>query len=141
MASDDDDLPGNLVDDLTEDLAAAAPPAPKPAAKPRAPAKPRAAKPPVEPTPSDEPPALKPLREVQRVKIILSENDEIPPTGLFVGLNGRGYLLRPGEEIDVPVGVLEILENAVTSVPQVDPSTRQVVGYRNRLRYPFIRRS
>lgn len=72
-----------------------------------------------------------------RVKIILEENDDIPPTGLFVSLNGRGYIIRPGEEVSVPKGVVEILEHAITSAPQVDPSTRQVVGYRDRLRYPF----
>lgn len=73
------------------------------------------------------------------VKIILEENDEIPPTGLFVGLNGRGYLIRAGEEVTVPSGVAEILEHAITSVPQMDPQTRQVVGYRDRMRYPFRR--
>jgi hypothetical protein len=116
-------------------------PAPKAKAapKPRAAAKPKTAgAPPVEAAP--EPEVASPITATTRVKIFLSENDEIPPTGLFVGLNGRGYLLRAGEEIDVPVGVLEILENAVTSVPQVDPQTRQVVGYRNRLRYPFVKR-
>lgn len=71
------------------------------------------------------------------VKIVLEENDEIPPTGLFVGLNGRGYLIRAGEEVSVPLGVAEILEHAITSVPQMDPQTRQVVGYRDRMRYPF----
>lgn len=69
--------------------------------------------------------------------IVLEENDNIPPTGLFVGDNGRGYLLRPGEEICVPPGVLEILSNAVTSVPTVDPQSLQVIGYRNKMLYPF----
>lgn len=75
----------------------------------------------------------------ETMKIILEENDEIPPTGLFVGLNGRGYLIRPGEEVTVPAGVVEILEHAITSVPQMDPQTRQVVGYRDRMRYAFRR--
>ena len=73
------------------------------------------------------------------VKLVLEENDEIPPTGLFIGLNGRGYLIRAGEEVEVPAGVAEILEHAITSVPQVDPQTKQVVGYRDRMRYPFRR--
>jgi hypothetical protein len=75
----------------------------------------------------------------ETVRLILEENEEIPPTGLFVGLNGRGYLIRPGEEVTVPYGVAEILEHAVTSVPQMDPQTRQVVGYRDRMRYSFRR--
>jgi hypothetical protein len=72
-----------------------------------------------------------------RVKIVLAENDDIPPTGLFVGLNGRGFLIKPGEPVEVPRGVLEILDNAVMSAPQIDPQTRQVMGYRERMRFPY----
>ena len=70
------------------------------------------------------------------VRIILEENDNIPPTGLFVGENGRGYLIRPGEEVDIPTGVLEILTNAVVSVPTIDPQSLQVIGYREKMLYP-----
>lgn len=70
-------------------------------------------------------------------RIVLEENDNIPPTGLFVGDNGRGYLIRPGEEVDVPSGVLEILQNAITSVPTIDPQSLQVIGYRSKMMYPF----
>lgn len=71
------------------------------------------------------------------VAIILSENEEIPPTGLYVGLNGKGYLIRPGERVVVPKGVVDILQNAIMSGPVQDPATKQVVGYRDRMRYPF----
>lgn len=90
---------------------------------------------------------LKPLKAAKQapigmpetVRIAIEENDSIPPTGLFVGLNGRGYLIRPGEEVNVPPGVIEILDNAVMEAPIVDPSTKRVVGYRKRLRYPYRR--
>lgn len=75
----------------------------------------------------------------KRVRIRLEESENIPPTGLFVGDNGTGYILRPGEELDVPVGVLEILSNAVTSVPIVDPQSLEVIGYRSKRMYPFER--
>jgi hypothetical protein len=39
--------------------------------------------------------------------------------------------------MDVPLGVLEILSNAKTSVPQVDPQSLQVLGYREKLMYPY----
>lgn len=71
------------------------------------------------------------------VRIILEENDSIPPTGLFVGLNGRGYMIRPGEEVRIPKGVQEILDNAISSSPQVDPVSRRVVGHRQRHRFPY----
>lgn len=73
----------------------------------------------------------------KHVRIVLEENDNIPPTGLFVGENGRGYLIRPGEEVDVPAGVLEILSNAVVSVPTIDPQSLQVIGYRDKMMYPY----
>lgn len=73
------------------------------------------------------------------VDIVVSENEDIPPTGLFIGLNGKGWLIRPGEKVSVPQGIVDILDNAITSVPQVDPGSRQVVGYRDRMRYPYQR--
>lgn len=90
---------------------------------------------------TDEPVAkvrkAKVVKQSDTVKIVLEENDDIPPTGLFLGLNGRGYLIRPGEEVSVPLGVKEILDHAVMSSPQIDPATKQVIGYRDRMRYPY----
>lgn len=70
-------------------------------------------------------------------RIMIEENDSIPPTGLFLGLNGRSYLIRPGVPVDVPLGLLEILDNAIYTAPQTDPITRQVIGHTDRLRYPY----
>ena len=69
--------------------------------------------------------------------IILDENDDIPPTGLFVGHNGRSFMIRPGYEVDVPDEVLEILDHAVGKVPVVDPMSKKVVDYRKRHRFPY----
>jgi hypothetical protein len=70
-------------------------------------------------------------------RILLEENSDIPPTGLFLGHNGNTYMLRPGEWADVPYPLVEILDNAVTQVPVVDPQTKQVTGWRSRLRFPY----
>jgi hypothetical protein len=85
------------------------------------------------------PSRAKPSDPVQsdRVKIILEENENIPPTGQYIGVNGRAYILRPGEEALVPREVISVLNDAVQEVPQIDPTTKQVVGYRKKLRFPF----
>jgi hypothetical protein len=74
-------------------------------------------------------------KKSRRVKILLEETSEIPPTGQFIGYNGVGYVLRPGEAADVPEGLLNVLDNAVMSVPIVNGD--QVVGFRDKLRFPY----
>lgn len=45
--------------------------------------------------------------------------------------------LRPGEEADVPVELLTILNDAITEAPIIDPLTFRVMGYKKKLRYPY----
>ena len=71
------------------------------------------------------------------VRIVLEENDNIPRIGQFFGINGRGYMLKPGVEAMVPTGIIDILENAVEDRPVVDPETNKITGYTKRYRYPF----
>lgn len=75
----------------------------------------------------------------ERVWIQLENNDDIPPTGLFLSHNGLSYLLQTGEPVAVPEFLLEILDNAVLSAPVMDPKTRRVVGHRDRARFPYRR--
>lgn len=72
-------------------------------------------------------------------KIILEENEDIPPTGLFLSHNGRSFVIQTGVEVEVPEFLLDILDHAVMSSPQVDSKTQKVLGYRNRLRYGYRR--
>jgi hypothetical protein len=116
---DDDESAGNL---------AAPPVAAVPAPKPKA-LKPKAAK-------VVEEPVIEVIPAAARVKIILEENDNIPPTGLFIGSNGRSFLLRPGEEVEVPVEVIEVLNDAVEDVPRTD-GNNNVVDYRKKMRFPY----
>jgi hypothetical protein len=75
----------------------------------------------------------------ERVWIILEDNDDIPPTGLMMGHNGTSYLLVPGEPIHIPHFLLDILDQAVTSVAVTDKTTKRVIGHRERMRFPYRR--
>jgi hypothetical protein len=72
-----------------------------------------------------------------RVRIVLDDNDEVPPTGQFFGADGVGYMLRSGEAANVPPEIINILNTAVWDAPIVDPQTKQITGYRKRLRFPY----
>jgi hypothetical protein len=85
---------------------------------------------------SDQP---APVKTVERFTIVLEEDSAIPPTGLFISANGRPYLLMAGVEAQVPKEVISVLDDAVTSVPVIDPQTQRVTGYRSRLRFPYRR--
>lgn len=76
---------------------------------------------------------------VQMTRIVLEDNSDIPPTGLFVSHNGRSYMIQPGVTVDVPNFILEILDHAVVSLPVQDPNSQRVLGYRDRSKYPYRR--
>ncbi len=68
--------------------------------------------------------------------ITLHDSKEIPPTGQFIGVNGRQFILKPGIKTQVPECVLEVLDNAVQALPEVNEKL-QVVGMRNAPRLPY----
>ena len=72
----------------------------------------------------------------KRIRIVLEDNDQIPPGGQFLQVDGRPFLLQSGYEMDAPVGVLDVLDHAVASFPVTDEN-KNVIGYRDRLRFPY----
>lgn len=75
----------------------------------------------------------------KRFKIILEEGEHIPPTGAPFGHNGDTIVIVPGEIVEIPEKFMNVINDCVMSTPIVDPASQQVVGYRNRLRYPYRR--
>jgi len=75
----------------------------------------------------------------KRVRIILEDNPNIPPTGQFFGVNGRTYILQSGVPADVPPELIDVLDHAIESVPVKDDRTQQVIGHRQKHRYPYRR--
>lgn len=69
--------------------------------------------------------------------VVLDDNDDIPPTGLFVGHNGIGFMLQTGIPALVPEHILGILDDAVMEAPVIDPKTKQIIAYRPRPRYTY----
>ena len=78
-----------------------------------------------------------PVGMPKTVRIILEEGENMPPTGQPVSLNGKAYIIRPGVPVDVPIGILEILDNAIASKPILDPQTMKIVGHRDVHRFPY----
>lgn len=71
-----------------------------------------------------------------KVRIQLEDNDQIPPGGQFVQVDGRSFLIQAGHEVEVPLSVVDALDHAVQSVPITD-EYHSVIGYRDRLRFPY----
>lgn len=90
----------------------------------------------VEPTAMQRQTANMSAALMKRIVIVLEENDNIPPTGLFIQYNGVPFILRTGVEASVPLPLCEILDNAKTHVAITDGAHR-IVAYRPKLRFPY----
>jgi hypothetical protein len=80
--------------------------------------------------------APKQAEAVKRRKILLEDNEHIPPTGQFFSVNGRAYILEAGKPVDVPEEIVSVLNDAVQTFA-ITNSAGEVIGYRDRLRFPF----
>lgn len=52
------------------------------------------------------------IKKEETVKITLFRDDDRYKAPLFVGVNGRSYLVERGEEVEIPKSVNEVIENS-----------------------------
>lgn len=93
----------------------------------------------------EEAPEPEVLSKRPRIRIQLEDNVNIPPGGQFFQVGGsnpdgtrflHSYLLKPSVPANVPEDLVEILNNAMGSVPVLDDQ-QSVIGYRDVLRFPY----
>lgn len=75
---------------------------------------------------------------MQKVIINVTLGADGEPKRQFVGWDGRDYEIERGKDIQVPRGLLEVLDNAIIGVPEAydesDPSKIRMV---DRKRFPY----
>jgi len=74
-------------------------------------------------------------------EIMVSLANDGEPRDIFVGADGRDFMIRRGEKVIVPERVLSVLNDAVKGVSEVDPQddTKSVTVMRQRYSYTIHR--
>lgn len=70
-------------------------------------------------------------------KVTFEDSENIPPGGQFFQLNGRSWMLKAGSTYVIPLGLKEVLDNAIEGAPIINNDTKQIDGYRQRPRFPY----
>ena len=73
------------------------------------------------------------------IEVSLANDGE--PRDIFIGADGRDFMIRRGEKVVVPERVLAVLKDAVKGVSEVDPQddTKSVTVMRQRFSYTVHR--
>lgn len=71
-----------------------------------------------------------------RVWITLSENEDVPRGGQFIGVNGSAFLLQSGKKAYVPRALTRVLDDAVKTVSITDGGGT-IVDRRDVMRFPY----
>lgn len=48
-------------------------------------------------------------------RIILHPTEDMPKQGQYFGLNGYGFQIKPGEEVDIPRPLRQMIDNCITT--------------------------
>lgn len=72
----------------------------------------------------------------ERKAIIMIDQERDKPNYEYVGVNGKGYQIQRGIEVEVPASVVGVLENAIATRSVTDANGK-VVGYQDYHAVPF----
>ncbi len=69
------------------------------------------------------------------INIALGNDNE--PRDVFVGAGGCDYLIKRGHDVTVPRVVLEVLDHAISGVPERDSFDQNKTVFVERKRFPY----
>ena len=72
-------------------------------------------------------------------RILIHEAADIPREGMFISLNGYPYLVKPGEEIDIPRPVRQMLDTRVITLTSHDDNVKEYTKDIKRINYTLIK--
>jgi hypothetical protein len=72
-------------------------------------------------------------------RIVIHEAVDIPREGMFISLNGYPYLIKPGEEVDVPRPVRDMLDTRIVTITSHDESGKEYTKDIKRVNYTLIK--
>jgi len=70
-------------------------------------------------------------------KINIGLGNDNEPRKIFVGANGQDFLIERGKDVDVPIEVLNTLDDAVIGIDEIDAQDTNKVTVVNRKRFPY----
>lgn len=80
---------------------------------------------------------LNPMGHV-RDRIVINPREDIPSEGVFISLNGYGFLAKPGEEVDIPRPVRLMLDTRIVTETKQDESGKEYKRDLRRMTYTLI---
>ena len=98
----------------------------------------------LEDAPAEDKKAVKGKKSERKLFTIFVDEEEQQPNYITVGVNGKQYQIKRGEDVDVPAEVIEVLKNATAErlVQRTNPVTGAVEStYQkyNRIPYRIVR--
>lgn len=72
-------------------------------------------------------------------RIVIHESVDIPKEGMFISLNGYPFLVRPGEEVDIPRPVRKMLDTRITRVVTQDGDGKDHIRDVPRIMYTLVK--